>query len=261
MWKLAAVHLHKLKELTASGHTSFCRLLWGVRGVILMVWSSALWYRVAIWWIGTIVWKEHISCSLRTKMRCSETFLPTYQTTTNVPASIYIIQEALTLKTEAVCSPDTLVPSYHITRCHNPEDHSRNLHGRGYMKCNTEKWHFLGGNVFMAPRRLVYRGRDSKATIFRSRHVVRKCKHNDRAMAQAVSRRLPTTAARVRARVRSGGQSGTGAGFLRVLRFPLSISIPPVAPQSPSSIIRGWYNRTNNGLCIKWTQSHPTSRN
>jgi hypothetical protein len=61
------------------------------------------------------------------------------------------------------------------------------------------------------------------------------------AMAQVVSRWLPTSAARVRSRVRSreicGGQSGAGAGFLRVLRFPLPVSIPPVAPQTPSSII------------------------
>jgi hypothetical protein len=50
-----------------------------------------------------------------------------------------------------------------------------------------------------------------------------------RAVAQAVSRWLPTAAARVRVRAASGvcgGQSGTGAGFLRVLRFPLPI-IPP----------------------------------
>jgi hypothetical protein len=62
-----------------------------------------------------------------------------------------------------------------------------------------------------------------------------------RAIAQAVSRWLPTAAARVRAPVWScricGGQSGAGAGFLRVLRFSLLIFIPPVAPQSPSSII------------------------
>jgi hypothetical protein len=55
-----------------------------------------------------------------------------------------------------------------------------------------------------------------------------------RAEAQAVSRRLSTAAARVRTRVRScgifGGQSDIGAGFLRVLRFPLPIRIPPIAP-------------------------------
>jgi hypothetical protein len=55
-----------------------------------------------------------------------------------------------------------------------------------------------------------------------------------RAIAQAVSRRLLTAAARFRTRFRScglcGGQSGTGAGFLRVLRFLLPIRIPPIAP-------------------------------
>jgi hypothetical protein len=74
-----------------------------------------------------------------------------------------------------------------------------------------------------------------------------KSKLKGRAIAQAVSRRLPTAAARVRARVWScgicGGQSGAGAGFLRVLRVSLPIFIPPIAPQSPSSIIWGLYNR------------------
>jgi hypothetical protein len=47
---------------------------------------------------------------------------------------------------------------------------------------------------------------------------------------------------------------GTGAGFLRVLRFPR-----PTAPQSSSSssVIWGSYNRPNSGLSTKWTQSHP----
>jgi hypothetical protein len=58
-----------------------------------------------------------------------------------------------------------------------------------------------------------------------------------RAIAEAVSRWLPTAAARVRSWVWSsgicGGQSGAGAGILRVLRFPLPIFIPP--NNSPSS--------------------------
>jgi hypothetical protein len=58
-----------------------------------------------------------------------------------------------------------------------------------------------------------------------------------------------------------GGQSGTGVGFLRVLRFPLPILIPPTAPHSLSSIIRGWYSRPISGRRTKWTQSHPTPRN
>jgi hypothetical protein len=65
-----------------------------------------------------------------------------------------------------------------------------------------------------------------------------------RALAQAVSRWLPTVAARVRARFWPGGicggQSGAGAVFLRALRFHLSIVIPPIVPRSPSCIILGW---------------------
>jgi hypothetical protein len=56
----------------------------------------------------------------------------------------------------------------------------------------------------------------------------------------------PTAATRVRSRVWSSGicsgQSSAGAGLLRALRFPLPIFIPPIAPQSPSPIIWGWYN-------------------
>jgi hypothetical protein len=58
-----------------------------------------------------------------------------------------------------------------------------------------------------------------------------------RAIAEAVSRWLPTAAARVQSRVWSsgicGGQSGVGAGFLRVLRFPLPF-IPQNSPSSQS---------------------------
>jgi hypothetical protein len=86
-----------------------------------------------------------------------------------------------------------------------------------------------------------------------------------RAIAQAVSRRLPTAAVQVPAQVRScgicGGQSCTGRGFLRVLQFPLPILVPPTAPRLSSSVIRGWYNRPNSGRRTKWTQSHLTPRN
>jgi hypothetical protein len=69
-----------------------------------------------------------------------------------------------------------------------------------------------------------------------SENLVRRERTMDsgRAIAKAVSRQLPTVAARVRvqaARGVCGGQSGTGAGFLRVLQFPLPI-IPPISPSS-----------------------------
>jgi hypothetical protein len=83
----------------------------------------------------------------------------------------------------------------------------------------------------------------------------------DSATAQAVSRRLPTAVAWVRSQVWScgicGGQSGTGPGFRRVLRFPLPILIPPTVPQSWSPIIWGWYNRPNSG---RSTKSHAMRR-
>jgi hypothetical protein len=65
---------------------------------------------------------------------------------------------------------------------------------------------------------------------------------------------------RFRSQLRSsdicGGQSGTGAGTLRVFRLPLPILIPPNVPYSP--IIRVWYNGLISGRCTKFTQSHPT---
>jgi hypothetical protein len=85
------------------------------------------------------------------------------------------------------------------------------------------------------------------------------------AIAQAVSRRLPTAAARVRAQVSScgicGGQNDTGAGSLPVLRLPVPILIPTAVPHLSSSIIRGWYSRPISGRRTEWTQSHPTQRN
>jgi hypothetical protein len=86
-----------------------------------------------------------------------------------------------------------------------------------------------------------------------------------RAIAQAVSRWLPTAAARVRARVWScgicGGQSGAGVGFLRVLRFPPPIFIPPIAPQSPSSIMWGLYNRPEVATVSSGLSPTPLKKN
>jgi hypothetical protein len=59
-----------------------------------------------------------------------------------------------------------------------------------------------------------------------------------RVIAQAVCRRLPTEATRVRALVWPseicGGRSGAGAGSVRVLLFPLPIFIPLNSPSSQS---------------------------
>jgi hypothetical protein len=58
-----------------------------------------------------------------------------------------------------------------------------------------------------------------------------------RAIAEAVSRWIPTAAAQVQSRAWSsgicGGQSGVGACFLRVLRFPLPF-FPPNSTSSQS---------------------------
>jgi hypothetical protein len=60
------------------------------------------------------------------------------------------------------------------------------------------------------------------------------------AIAQVITRRIPTAANRVPAQVKScglcDGQNGTGAGFLQVLQSPLAILIPPTAPHSSSII-------------------------
>jgi hypothetical protein len=60
---------------------------------------------------------------------------------------------------------------------------------------------------------------------------------------------FPTVVAQVPSQVRScevrGGRSGAAASFLRVLRFPLPIFLPPNAPYL--SVILGWYNRPISG--------------
>jgi hypothetical protein len=80
-----------------------------------------------------------------------------------------------------------------------------------------------------------------------------------RAIAQAIIHWLLTAGARVRARVWSsgicGGQSGAGAGFLRVLRSPLPIFIPPILHHHNHP---GRYSRPNSGRRAEWTQLDST---
>jgi hypothetical protein len=73
-------------------------------------------------------------------------------------------------------------------------------------------------------------------------------RHVGRAIAQVVSRRLPTAAARVQTQVWSCGilwwtKVALGQVFCRELRFPLPIYIPSASPQSSFTITRGWHNR------------------
>jgi hypothetical protein len=87
-----------------------------------------------------------------------------------------------------------------------------------------------------------------------------------RAIAQMVSRWLPTEAARLRARLWPcgicGGQSGVGEDFSEYFNFPCQFALRRLLPQSSSSfIVRGWYNRPVSGRRTKWTQSHPIENN
>jgi hypothetical protein len=76
-----------------------------------------------------------------------------------------------------------------------------------------------------------------------------------RAIAEAVSRWLPTEATRVQSRVWSsgicGGQSGVGAGF------SLSTSVSPAIHSTEFSILtitRGMYNKPVSGRRAEWTR-------
>jgi hypothetical protein len=62
--------------------------------------------------------------------------------------------------------------------------------------------------------------------------------------------------AHARSRGIYGGQTGTNADFLRVLRFPLPFLISLSAPHA-SFIIRGRYKRLNSGRRTTGTPSHP----
>jgi hypothetical protein len=91
---------------------------------------------------------------------------------------------------------------------------------KGAMECLSIKIKLL---------KLVFRLMDCNYSLLSS-HQRSNLGHT---VAQAVSRWLLTAAARVRVRAACeicGGQIGTGESFLRVLRFPLPIIIPPISP-------------------------------
>jgi hypothetical protein len=56
-----------------------------------------------------------------------------------------------------------------------------------------------------------------------------------------------------------GGQSGIGAGFFQVRKFPMPVLIPSNAPYS--SVSWDWYSTPISGRQSKWTGSHPTPQN
>jgi hypothetical protein len=75
-----------------------------------------------------------------------------------------------------------------------------------------------------------------------------------RSIAEAVSRWLPTAAARVQSRVWSSGICG---GVWRRDRFSPCTSVSPAIHSTKFSILtitRGRYNRPVSGLCAEWTQ-------
>jgi hypothetical protein len=78
--------------------------------------------------------------------------------------------------------------------------------------------------------------------------------------APALSHLVSTAAARVPTRVKlcgiCGGQSSTGAGFLLVLRSPMSLTLLTVLQSSPSTI-QGWYNGPINGRSNRRLGSTP----
>jgi hypothetical protein len=87
------------------------------------------------------------------------------------------------------------------------------------------------------------------------------------AIAQVVSRRFPTAAARVRSQVRSGhvefvpDENKLGQVFSEYFGFPCQFSFHRLLHihHHLSSIIWGWYNRPNSGRRTKWTTTTTTT--
>jgi hypothetical protein len=136
----------------------------------------------------------------------------------------------------------TLLHTHPPYECDNRIDIQHILHKWVFM---TPFWDILIQFTFFFCKRLSFRKINLKMCFRVTRYnTVSRYRHNTTTYipnfvtwpcrSSAVRRWLPTAAARVRVRAACGvcgGQSGTGAGFLRVLRFPLPI-IPPISPLS-----------------------------
>jgi hypothetical protein len=90
--------------------------------------------------------------------------------------------------------------------------------------------------LFYSDRIRIHEDRGFKYSVKQDEYVDRYDAYNYRVMAVPYLKRLVAGFpprrpgfATGQASVVCGGQSGTGAGFLRVLRFPLSIIIPPIS--------------------------------
>jgi hypothetical protein len=122
------------------------------------------------------------------------------------------------------------------------------FHKRSFWNWNTKfssRWHIHFTQLSRYEHRAVTLNTDGIFYQYFRGHTI----------APAVSCWLPTAADRVW----SSGICGAGAGILRVLQFPLSVFITPIASQSPLPIIWGWYNRPEVAA-VQWTWSHPTRR-
>jgi hypothetical protein len=134
-------------------------------------------------------------------------------------------------RSESELIPPEYLYIYHciIRLVHKQVTFNKNMHD-----CFQTKSTFMVQNFLPSTIELVY----SCSPLLRLGHMpvggIHSKERHRPWRSSAVRRWLPTAAAQVRVRAACGvcgGQSGTGAGFLRVLRFPLPI-IPPISPLS-----------------------------
>jgi hypothetical protein len=137
------------------------------------------------------------------------------------PLSPFLCFLSSTLKTEASGYSEAHFTTYRITRRYNQNDISKSYHS--YCLSNRDVTAYSpphSFSLFAYSKLCVFPHSTSPLTRWLRQTVTQ---NSGRAIAQAVSRRLPTAAARVRYQFRScgicGGYSGSVVGFIGVLRF------------------------------------------